>query len=105
MNHIITEMELIFATHNKNKVNEILLLLPSNFKIKTLDELNYSDSIIENSDSIEGNALIKARSIFNRFKKNCFADDSGLEVNALDGEPGVKMVLDMTQYFVPKINI
>ena len=82
-------MELIFGTHNENKVEEINGLLPTDFIVKSLTELKFETEIDETGSSLEENALIKARVIFNTFKKNCFADDSGLEVSALGGKPGV----------------
>ena len=82
-------MELIFGTHNDNKVEEIIKLLPPNFLVKSLSDLNFETEIEESGATLEENALIKARVIFNTFKKDCFADDSGLEVNVLSGKPGV----------------
>ena len=82
-------MELIFGTHNDNKVEEIIKLLPPNFLVKSLTDLNFETEIEETGATLEENALIKARVIFNTFKKDCFADDSGLEVNVLSGKPGV----------------
>ena len=82
-------MELIFCTHNENKVLEINTLLPEVFQLKSLSDYGYSDEIEETGSTLEENALIKARTIYNSFKKNCFADDSGLEVEALEGKPGV----------------
>ena len=82
-------MELIFGTHNHNKVEEINKLLPPNFTVKSLTDLKYDSEIEESGTTLEENALIKAKTIFNTFKKNCFADDSGLEVFALGGKPGV----------------
>ena len=82
-------MELIFATHNQNKVKEISSILPSIIKLKSLRDLNFTDQIPETSKTLKGNALIKARTIFNKFQRDCFADDTGLEVEALNGAPGV----------------
>ena len=82
-------MELIFATHNQNKVKEISAILPSEIKLKSLDDLNFTDQIPERSKTLKGNALIKVRTIFNEFQRDCFADDTGLEVEALNGAPGV----------------
>ena len=82
-------MELIFATHNQNKVKEISAILPSVIKLKSLNDLNFTDQIPETSKTLKGNALIKARTIFNKFQRDCFADDTGLEVEALNGAPGV----------------
>ena len=82
-------MELIFGTHNNNKAEEINTLLPWGYVVKSLTDLNYDSEIKESGSTLEENALIKARIIFDTFKKNCFADDSGLEVFALGGKPGV----------------
>ena len=82
-------MELIFATHNQNKVEEITAILPPVIEIKSLRDINFKNEIPETSESLQGNALIKARTIFNQFKRNCFADDTGLEVEVLNGDPGV----------------
>ncbi|PDH45769.1 MAG: non-canonical purine NTP pyrophosphatase [Flavobacteriales bacterium MED-G15] len=82
-------MELIFATHNQNKVKEINAVLPSNIQLQSLNDLNFMDDIPETAETLEGNALIKARAIYNQFHRNCFADDTGLEVEALEGAPGV----------------
>ena len=82
-------MELIFATHNQNKVEEITAILPPVIEIKSLRDINFKNEIYETSKTLQGNALIKARTIFNQFKRNCFADDTGLEVEVLNGDPGV----------------
>ena len=82
-------MKLIFATHNKNKVNEILKKLPENIEIKTLNDLSIQEEIPETGSTLEENALIKAKFINENFKVNCFADDSGLEVESLENAPGV----------------
>lgn len=81
--------DLIFATNNKHKINEIQSLVGDSFVIKSLQQIGCFDDIPETADTLEGNALLKAGYIFNRFQKNCFADDTGLEVEALDGRPGV----------------
>ena len=82
-------MRILFATSNKNKAHEIAKLLPSHLEILTLDDLDLKEEIPETSPTIEGNALQKANYITEHFGINCFADDTGLEVNALNGEPGV----------------
>ena len=82
-------MELIFANHNQNKVEEITAILPPVIEIKSLRDINFKNEISETSETLQGNALIKARTIFNQFKRNCFADDTGLEVEVLNGDPGV----------------
>ena len=82
-------MKLIFATNNKNKIIEIKILLKNKFNILSLEEINCVEDIIENKDTIEGNAILKAKYIFNKYKVDCFADDTGLEVETLNGQPGV----------------
>ena len=81
--------ELVFATNNKNKVAEVEVKLHGAFNIKTLAELGCHDDIPETADSLEGNALQKARFVYERYHCNSFADDTGLEVEALNGAPGV----------------
>jgi XTP/dITP diphosphohydrolase len=81
--------ELIFATHNDGKVKEVKALLNSRYEVLSLHDICFNEAIPETSDTFEGNALLKAELIYTRLKKNCFADDSGLEADALDGEPGV----------------
>ncbi|MBZ9628596.1 RdgB/HAM1 family non-canonical purine NTP pyrophosphatase [Psychroflexus sp. CAK57W] len=83
-------MKLIFATHNPNKVNEIQALLPEHIQILSLNDLDYHKEIVEHGETIEANAKIKADTISDLFDLPCFADDTGLEVNALGGKPGVK---------------
>ncbi len=82
-------MQLVFASHNKNKIKEISELIPRSINLLSLSDINCHDEIAETADTIEGNALIKARSVYRNFNLNCFADDSGLEVEALNGAPGV----------------
>lgn len=81
--------ELVFATNNKNKLEEITNLLESNIKLLSLSDIGCFDKIPEDQDTLEGNALQKARYIYEKYHKNCFADDTGLEVEALIGRPGV----------------
>lgn len=82
-------MKLIFATHNSNKAFEIQKLLPEYFQVLTLDNIDFHEEIPENEPTIEGNSAFKAQFIFNEFAMNCFADDTGLEIEALNGKPGV----------------
>lgn len=81
--------ELIFATNNAHKLSEIAEAVKSDFKILSLADIGFTDDIAETENTLEGNALLKAKHIHNLFHKNCFADDTGLEVEALDGMPGV----------------
>ena len=85
----MTNINLIFATSNQNKVLEIQKILPKKFNIKSLKDLNYFEDVPENETTIEGNAIFKAKYIYEKFNINVFADDTGLEVEALNGEPGV----------------
>jgi len=82
-------MEIVFATHNTNKVREIRFLFPSTIHVKDLTDIGIIEEITETGNTIQENAIIKARFIYNKFKMNCFADDTGLEVDALNGRPGV----------------
>lgn len=81
--------ELLFATHNANKAKEIARMLAPDYHILTLDDAGVTVDIPETADTIEGNALIKARFLHELTGKGCFADDTGLEVHALGGRPGV----------------
>lgn len=82
-------MELVFATANQNKAKEIQTLIPSFIKIKSLNDINCLEDIPETQATIEGNASQKAFYVFEKYNVNCFADDTGLEVEALNGRPGV----------------
>lgn len=81
--------KIIFATNNKNKFNEINKIVSGKFELLSLNDFPITEEIPETKDTIEGNAIEKAEYIYNKFKLPCFADDSGLEINALNGEPGV----------------
>ena len=80
---------LVFASSNENKIAEIKTLLPSNYQLLSSHELGLKEEIPETADTLEGNALMKARYIYERTSKACFADDTGLEVLSLGGRPGV----------------
>jgi len=82
-------MKLVFASNNKNKITEIQSLLPSHIQIISLESIGCHEDIPETADTIEGNAILKANYVTEKFGYDCFADDTGLEVNALNGEPGV----------------
>jgi len=82
-------MDIVFATHNNNKLKEVKQILSSGYTILSLNDINCFEEIIENANTIEGNALLKAKHVFENYGKACFADDTGLFVNALNGEPGV----------------
>ena len=82
-------MELVFASRNFNKLREIAHQLPEGIRLLGLEDIGCVDDIPETSDTIEGNAELKADFVTRRFGFDCFADDSGLEVEALGGAPGV----------------
>jgi len=83
-------MKLVFATHNSKKLIEVREILPTQFQIESLVDRHFHEEIIEDADTFNGNALIKAKTIFDLFGESCFADDSGLVVPSLGGLPGVK---------------
>jgi len=82
-------MELIFATYNQHKTEEAREIAASAIYIKNLKDIGCFDEIPETADTLQGNALQKARYVHEHYHVNCFADDTGLEVEALDGRPGV----------------
>ncbi|MFK8060153.1 MAG: non-canonical purine NTP diphosphatase [Polaribacter sp.] len=82
-------MKLVFATNNLNKLKEVQEMLPSSIKLLSLKDINCFDEVDETETTLEGNAKLKANYITKKFGYNCFADDTGLEVESLDGKPGV----------------
>ena len=82
-------MDLIFASQNQNKVNELKSILPPNLSIQSLSDIGFHEDIAETALTIEGNSLLKAQTIYDKYKMNCLSDDTGLEVKFLNGEPGV----------------
>lgn len=82
-------MKIVFASNNKNKIKEINKQLPPHIQLVSLEEIGCFEDIPETSDTIEGNAILKADYITKHYGLACFADDTGLEVDALNGEPGV----------------
>ena len=80
--------QIVFATNNQHKLQEIRSLIRQ-FEILSLADINFTESIPEEQTTIEGNSLQKARHVYQKTGYNCFADDTGLEVEALEGEPGV----------------
>lgn len=82
-------MKIIFASNNKNKIKEIQSLLPKEIEILSLEDIQCFEDIPETSSTIEGNAILKANYVTEKYKLPCFADDSGLEIDALNGAPGV----------------
>lgn len=81
--------QLIFATQNPNKVKEISHALKGKFEVQSIDSKGYKEELPETSDTLEENALQKARFVYDAFGQDCFADDTGLIIYALDGRPGV----------------
>lgn len=86
----INEMKLVFATNNAHKLREVSQTIGECVELVSLAECGVVEDIPENEPTLEGNALVKARYIYSRTGQNCFADDTGLEVDALGGEPGVR---------------
>ena len=82
-------MKIVFATNNKNKILEIQSMLPESIEIISLESIGCLEDIPETADTIEGNAIMKANYITEKYGYDCFADDTGLEVDSLNGEPGV----------------
>ena len=82
-------MKIVFASNNKNKIQEIQSMLPDTIQIVSLESIGCFEEIPETSDTIEGNSILKANYITQKYGFDCFADDTGLEVEALNGEPGV----------------
>lgn len=82
-------MKIVFASNNQNKVIEIQQNLPAEFEILTLKDIGCTEDIPETAATIEGNAILKANYVTQHYNQNCFADDTGLEVEALHGAPGV----------------
>ena len=82
-------MKLVFASNNSHKIKEIQALVPASIQIVSLHDIGCYEDIPETADTIEGNAILKANFVTAKYGLNCFADDSGLEVDILNGEPGV----------------
>ena len=82
-------IEIVFATNNPNKLKEVQAVLPKEIKLISLKDIGCFEDIPETQNTIEGNAIQKATYIKTTYNKDCFADDTGLEVMALNGAPGV----------------
>lgn len=82
-------MQIVFATNNKNKIKEVQSLIPETIELLSLEDIGCLEDIPETQPTIEGNAIQKAEYVKNNYNYDCFADDTGLEVTALNGEPGV----------------
>ena len=83
-------LTLVFATHNPNKVAEVQALLGDRYRVKSLADIGCHEEIVEDAATLEGNARLKARHVVTHYGLDCFADDTGLEVEALGGAPGVR---------------
>ena len=83
-------MEIVFATGNVNKIREVAALLPAGICLKSLKDIGCTEDLPETTPTLQGNALQKARYVHEHFGVNCFAEDTGLEIGALNGEPGVR---------------
>lgn len=81
--------KIVFATNNQHKLSEVKDILAGEVEIVSLAEIGFNDEIPETADTLEGNAELKARYIFEKYALDCFADDTGLEIDALGGKPGV----------------
>ena len=82
-------MKLVFATHNQNKFAEVKAMLPPHIELLSLTDIGCNEDIAETAETIEGNAILKAEYVRQKYNLDCFADDTGLEVTALNNEPGV----------------
>ena len=82
-------MKLVFATNNRHKLEEISAIIGDKIEILGLNDIGCHDDIPETANTFEGNALLKARYVKDKYGYDCFADDTGLQVEALNGEPGV----------------
>ena len=89
MKNLFILMKLVFATNNLNKLKEVQNMLSDSIEILSLKDIHCFDEVKETESTLEGNAQLKANYITNKFGINCFADDTGLEVDSLDGKPGV----------------
>lgn len=97
--------ELVFATNNPHKLEEARAILDGKAIVRSLEEIGCHDDIPETADTLEGNALIKARWINSKYGLDCFADDTGLMVDALDGAPGVYSARFAGEHCSPADNI
>ena len=82
-------MKIVFASNNSNKIKEVQALLPQSIQIVSLESIGCFEDIPETANTIQGNAILKADYVTQKYGFDCFADDTGLEVEALNGEPGV----------------
>jgi XTP/dITP diphosphohydrolase len=98
-------MNLVFASNNLHKLKEVSAILHDVVTVKSLRDAGIADDIAETADTLEGNAFIKADYVFQKTKHDCFADDTGLFVDALDGMPGVISARFAGEHCSPKDNI
>lgn len=85
----MNNIQLVFATNNLNKLKEVKALFPYFIELNSLNDINCFEDIPETANTLEGNAILKANFVSQKFNVNCFADDTGLEVESLNGAPGV----------------
>lgn len=97
--------KLVFATNNAHKLEEIRQILGDKIEVVSLADIGCTEEIAETADTLEGNALIKAKYVYERYGLSCFADDTGLEVHALGGAPGVYSARYAGEHCSPKDNI
>lgn len=83
------KQKLVFATNNQHKLDEVAAILSNSVQLLSLKDINCDTDIPETATTLEGNALLKAKYIYDTYGLNCFADDTGLEIEALAGEPGI----------------
>ena len=83
------KQQLVFATNNKHKIEEVQSKVRDNFKILGLEDIGCTEEIVEDGETLDENASIKSNYVFKKYGKNCFGDDTGLEIEALNNEPGV----------------
>ncbi len=100
-----TVKELVFASNNAHKLSEIRRIAGDKFNILSLEDIGCHDDIPETADTLEGNSLIKAQWVKERYGKDCFADDTGLLVDALDGAPGVLSARYAGEHCSPEDNM
>ncbi|MCB0543095.1 MAG: non-canonical purine NTP pyrophosphatase, partial [Saprospiraceae bacterium] len=96
---------IVFATNNPHKAKEVEQILGGGYEVKTLRDIDCLEDIEETEDSLEGNALLKARYVKEKYGYDCFSEDTGLEVEALDGAPGVHTARYASESRDPDANI
>ena len=99
------KLNLVFATHNEHKLTEVREIAGSSFRIISLGDINCFEDIPETADTLEGNALLKARYVKQKYGYDCFADDTGLEIKALHNAPGVYSARYAGEAKDPKANM